>query len=231
MSKLSMGFKQWQSNSLLKRRKKSCWLQESLNSDKNLQFWIAGIIVWITDFYSQYQVNCPQERRPFPNRKSIKLLRWALKAWKASIPWREIEGKNYHFSIWSKQPNLFLYGHSKNFPDFSQIFFFTLSPIPLLSFVFTWVFPYHFSFELPLTHLLFALNAFVHHLTDDSTKNTPIRKTSMAAGPYYCIISGQDSETRLSDSNFKAFEHQVPSTMFYHFWTLLESPTASFQSQ
>lgn len=64
-SKLSMGFKQWQSNSLLKRRIKSCWFQKSLNSAKILQFWVVGIIVWITDFYSQYQVSCPQERWPW----------------------------------------------------------------------------------------------------------------------------------------------------------------------
>lgn len=74
-SKLSMGFKQWQSNSLLKRRIKSCWLQESLNSDKNLQFWIAGIIVWITDFYSQYQVSCPQERWPWHMAKASRHLK------------------------------------------------------------------------------------------------------------------------------------------------------------
>jgi len=39
----------------------------------------------------------------------------------------------------------------------------------------------------------------------------------MVAGPYYCFIPGQYSKSRVSDSNFKAFEHRASSIMFYHF--------------
>lgn len=115
-SKLSMGFKQWQSNSLLKRRIKSCWFQKSLNSAKILQFWVVGIIVWIRLLLS-ISSELPTRKmtltygRGLPGtskKKSIKLLRCALKAWKASIPWRELK-KSHHFSIWSKQPNQFFW--------------------------------------------------------------------------------------------------------------------------
>lgn len=121
MSKLSMDFKQWQSNSLLKRRIKSCWLQESLNSNKNLQFWIAGIIE-IQGFtlnikWSAHKKDDPDTWPRLPGtskRKSIKLLRCARKAWKVSIPWRELKGKAIIFPSEASNQTYFS-GHSKNF--------------------------------------------------------------------------------------------------------------------
>lgn len=73
-----------------------------------------------------------------------------------------IEEKPSFFHLKQATKPIFL-DIQRTFCKFDQIFFFTLPPIPLLSYVFTGFFSYHFPFELSLTQLLFAFNAFVHH--------------------------------------------------------------------